>query len=116
MLLVTGILLKAYMEKSRIESLKEMLAVDPEDSFARYALGLEYMSNNELEQAKDIFEELRTLDPNYRAAYYQLGKVYELLGDESMARKVYEKGIYVAASQNDMHTKSELEQALNELM
>jgi tetratricopeptide (TPR) repeat protein len=104
------------MEKSRIESLKEMLAVDPQDSFARYALGLEYASQNEIEKAKDTFEELRTLDPNYSATYYQLGKTYELLGDEPAARKVYEKGIYVSASQNDMHTKSELEQALNELL
>lgn len=104
------------MEKSRIENLKEMLAVDPQDSFARYALGLEFMGSKEFEAAKDIFEELRTLDPNYAATYYQLGKVYEQLGDENSARKIYEKGIYVARSQNDMHTKSELEQALNELM
>jgi hypothetical protein len=52
----------------------------------------------------------------YQAVYYQLGKVYELLGEETEARKVYEKGIYVAASKGDMHTKSELEQALNELL
>lgn len=104
------------MEKSRIESLKAILAVDPEDSFSRYALGLEYMSANEHELARNTFEELRTLDPQYTATYYQLGKVYEQLGDDSMARKIYEKGIYVAASHNDMHTKSELEQALNELL
>jgi Tfp pilus assembly protein PilF len=104
------------MEKSRIENLKEMLAVDPQDSFARYALGLEYMAGKDNESARDLFEELKTLDPNYVATYYQLGKVYELLGDESMARKTYEKGIYVARSQNDMHTKSELEQAMNDLM
>jgi Tfp pilus assembly protein PilF len=104
------------MEKSRIDSLKQMLAVDPEDTFARYALGLEYFSQNELEKAKDTFEEIRILDPNYSATYYQLGKVYQMLGDEPAAKKVYEKGIYVAASHNDMHTKSELEQALNELL
>lgn len=104
------------MEKSRIENLKEMLAVDPQDSFARYALGLEYMAGNDNESARDLFEELKTIDPNYVATYYQLGKVYELLGDESMARKTYEKGVYVARSQNDMHTKSELEQAMNDLM
>jgi tetratricopeptide (TPR) repeat protein len=93
-----------------------MLASDPQDTFARYALGLEYMSLNRLDEAKDMFEELRILDPNYSATYYQLGKVYQMLGDESSARKVYEKGIYVSASHNDMHTKSELEQALNELL
>jgi hypothetical protein len=29
-----------------------------------------------------MFEETMILDPNYVAAYYQLGKVNELLGDE----------------------------------
>jgi len=104
------------MENSRIDSLRQMLEADPQDSFARYALGLEYMSQNLLEEAKNTFEELRTLDPNYQATYYQLGKIYETLGDEQTAKKVYEKGIYVSASQSDFHTKSELEQALNELL
>lgn len=104
------------MEKSRIENLKQMLEVDPLDTFARYALGLEYMGMQEYESARGMFEEIRVLDPNYQAVYYQLGKVYELLGEETEARKVYEKGIYVAASKGDMHTKSELEQALNELL
>jgi tetratricopeptide (TPR) repeat protein len=104
------------MDSSRIENLKQMLSTDPQDSFARYALGLEFMSAGELESAKGMFEELRILDPNYSATYYQLGKVYELLGDENGARKIYEKGIYVAASQNDSHTKSELEEALDGLL
>lgn len=104
------------MDNTRVDNLKKMLETDPQDSFARYALGLEYMSASEFEASKDIFEELRAIDPNYGATYYQLGKVYEQLGDESAARKVYEKGIYVASSQNDMHTKSELEQALNDLI
>lgn len=104
------------MNSSRIDNLKEMLKTDPNDTFARYALGLEYLSLKDNENAKDIFEELKTLDPSYVATYYQLGKTYELLGDENEARKVYEKGIYVAASQSDNHTKEELEQALNELL
>lgn len=104
------------MENSRIENLKQMLAADPQDTFARYALGLEYMGMQEYEGAREMFEEIKVLDPNYLAVYYQLGKVYELLGEETEARKVYEKGIYVAASKGDMHTKSELEQALNDLL
>jgi Tfp pilus assembly protein PilF len=104
------------MEKSRIENLKQMLADDPQDTFARYALGLEYMGMQEYDSAREMFGEIIVLDPGYRAVYYQLGKVYELLGEETEARKVYQKGIYVAASQGDMHTKSELEQALNDLL
>ena len=104
------------MNNSRIENLKAILASDPQDTFARYALGLEYISVNDIEKAKNIFEEIYTLDPAYVATYYQLGKTYEQLGDEANARKIYEKGIFVARSQNDDHTKSELEQALNDLL
>ena len=104
------------MSNSRIENLREILASDPQDTFARYALGLEYLSINDIDSARQMFEETSVLDPNYVAAYYQLGKTYELLGDEGMARKVYEKGIYVASSQSDEHTKSELEQAISELL
>ncbi len=106
----------AKVSNNRIENLKQALAVDANDTFARYALGLEYISLKEFDSAKDIFEELRILDPNYVATYYQLGKTYEQLGDETQARKIYEKGIYVASSQSDSHTKEELEQALNELL
>ena len=104
------------MSNSRIENLREILASDLQDTFARYALGLEYLSINDIDSARQMFEETSVLDPNYVAAYYQLGKTYELLGDEGMARKVYEKGIYVASSQSDEHTKSELEQAISELL
>lgn len=93
-----------------------MLQDDPQDTFARYALGLEYVSLGENENARDIFEELRVLDPAYVATYYQLGKVYELLGDENEARKIYEKGVYVASSQSDEHTRQELQQAIDELL
>ncbi len=74
------------------------------------------MALKEPQSAMVTFEELRTIDPTYLATYYQLGKVYEILGSEAEAKKVYEKGIYIAASQSDMHTKSELELALNELL
>lgn len=103
------------MNNERINNLKLMLETDPQDTFARYALGLEYLSANEPEIAKNYFEEIYALDPNYLAIYYQLGKVYELLGENDKAKKIYEKGIYVAVSHADIHTKSELEQALNEL-
>lgn len=104
------------MNSDRINNLENILQTDPNDTFARYALGLEYMSLKDFCKAREMFEELKTLDPNYAATYYQLGKTYEQLGDENEARKIYEKGIFVSASQSDFHTKEELEQALNDLL
>lgn len=103
------------MEKSRLESLKEMLEKDPSDPFTRYALGLELVSTKMPDEAAGIFEELIISDPSYHAVYYQLGKVYEALGDADKARKIYEKGIYITTSQSEFHAKEELQSALNEL-
>ena len=104
------------MAGSRLEMLQQMVEKDPTDSFSKYAIGLEYASMNEPEKAKDIFEELRNSDPAYHATYYQLGKVYEKLGDEQSAKKIYEQGIFITTSQGELHAKSELEQAIDELL
>lgn len=103
------------MDRTRLDSLKELLQKHPDDSFTRYALGLEYESTGMLNDAAAAFEEVVALDPNYHPVYYQLGKVYESLGETDKARKVFERGIYVAASQSEFHAKEELETALNEL-
>jgi len=103
------------MDKSRLDSLKEMLEMHADDSFTRYALGLELAASGLPEDASAEFERVIAADPNYHPVYYQLGKVYETLGDVDKARKIYERGIYVAASQSEFHAKEELESALNEL-
>jgi Tfp pilus assembly protein PilF len=103
------------MVYSRLETLKSIVEKDPEDTFSRYALGLEYVSASMPELARITFEELISSQPDYLAAYYQLGKLYELIGENLLAAGTYETGINVAIKQNDGHTKEELEQALDEL-
>jgi Tfp pilus assembly protein PilF len=100
------------MAKSRLETLKEILKKDPGDSFSRYALGLEYVSVSMPELARRIFEELIMEQPEYLAAYYQLGKLYELLGENDLASQTYKSGMKIAELQNDGHTRQELEEAL----
>lgn len=104
------------METNRLETFLKIVENDPSDSFAKYALGLEYCSVKENEKAIEIFEGLKSDDPNYLAVYYQLGKVYEVQGDIESAKKIFEKGIYVATSQSEFHTREELQQALEDLI
>ena len=97
---------------SRIDTLKEFLSDDPKDSFSRYALAMEYAK---LERYADAIMEFRTVvenDPNYVAAYYQLGKTYEHQGQLDSARQTYVQGIEVARQAGDDHTKEELTAAL----
>lgn len=104
------------MDNSRIDTLKNVLRDNPMDSFAKYALGLEYASMKMYDESKEIYEELMVTDPNYSATYYQLGKVHEALGDDMAAKKIYEKGIFVTTSQSETHAREELQQALDELL
>jgi Tfp pilus assembly protein PilF len=103
------------MENNRLIQLRAILEKEPEDSFALYALGLEYASMEDFDKARETFENLIRVDDSYLGTYYQLGKVYERLGENSLAREIYEKGILLSASLNDNHTRGELEQALDEL-
>src|SRR5262245_1057798 len=97
---------------SRIEKLKTFLNADPSDSFSRYALALEYVKVDQIDDALQAFETVRDKDPNYVATYYQLGQLYQKIGRRHEAEKTFRTGITVAAKAGDSHTQSELEGAL----
>lgn len=99
-------------EERRISLLKSFLEKDPNDSFSRYALALDYIKLNRLDDAVKEFEHLLTHAPDYTATYYQLGKVYEKQGRESDAKKVYRKGITLTAQRGETHANKELREAL----
>lgn len=101
---------------SRINALKNFLNSDPNDSFSRYALALEYVKTGQHDDAVQEFETVRKNDPDYVATYYQLGKLYQHLTKLHEAEKTFRTGITVAAKINDEHTRSELEAALDELL
>jgi tetratricopeptide (TPR) repeat protein len=100
---------------NRIDVLSKLIEADPGDSFSRYALGLEYVSLNDYDEAQKEFNFILNNDPQYLPVYYQLGKVFEFTGDSDKALKIYQQGLYVASSQNDLHTKSELQDAIDSL-
>jgi Tfp pilus assembly protein PilF len=101
---------------SRINILKGFLESDPNDSFSRYALALEYIKANEHDEAVRQLETVKTNDADYVATYYQLGKLYQQLGKLHEAEKTFRTGITVATKVKDEHTRSELEAALDELL
>lgn len=101
---------------SRINALKSFINSDPNDSFSRYALALEYVKAGRHNDAVQEFETVRKNNPDYVATYYQLGKLYQQLGKLHDAEKTFRTGITVAAKINDDHTRSELEAALEELL
>jgi len=100
---------------NRIEALKGFLEENPADSFSRYGLALEYVKLGQHDDALREFETVKTNDPAYVPAYFQLGQLYQKLGRTHEAEKTFRTGITVAAKAGDEHTRSELEAALEAL-
>jgi predicted Zn-dependent protease len=97
---------------SRIEALREYLTEDPNDSFSRYALAMEYAKLGNLEDSILEFETVARNDADYVATYYQLAKAYERAGRGEDAEKTYREGITIATRVGDNHTREELTSAL----
>jgi tetratricopeptide (TPR) repeat protein len=97
--------------EQRVEQLKSFLEDDPGDPFTRFALAQEYRAMGRTDQALEMFEALVEDRPDYVGTYYHLGKLYEQLDRKDDALLTYETGIEVAEEQDDLHARSELQDA-----
>ena len=103
------------MADSRLEILIQLVERNPQDSFARYGLAMEYARQEQYEQAMEHFQKLWEVNPDYAAAYYQAGQVLVKAGQVEEARRIFQKGIEVTTRLGNFHAKSELEAALEQL-
>ncbi|MGC4036424.1 MAG: hypothetical protein QM764_10710 [Chitinophagaceae bacterium] len=99
----------------RIAKLKELLAINPKDSFAQHALALEYIKAGNDLLARDQFEALLEREPEYTGSYYHLGKLLERLNEIDLAIKFYEKGMLEAKRAGDEKAYGELRGVYEEL-
>jgi tetratricopeptide (TPR) repeat protein len=98
---------------NRLEVLKNMVAQNPNDSFSRYGLAMEYVNAGDLEGAIEEYRTLLAANPNYSAAYYHGGQTLEKLGRREDARALYRQGIEATTRIGDLHTRSEIQTALD---
>jgi tetratricopeptide (TPR) repeat protein len=99
----------------RIEQLQAFLKDDPSDDFSAYALALEYVKVDRSHEAISLLEKLLNRNAAYLPAYYQLGKMYESLGNLEIAAEKFRRGIEVAKKKKDQKTLNELQSALDML-
>jgi Tfp pilus assembly protein PilF len=104
----SGIL--TLLEPTRIEILQQLLEQNPQSTFARYGLAMEYIKSGELTRAMTEFDAVLAIDPSYAAAYFHGGQALEKLSRIDDARDYYRRGI---AAARDPHARSELEAALD---
>jgi tetratricopeptide (TPR) repeat protein len=103
------------MASTRLDTLKDMVAQNPNDSFLRYGLAMEYKNAGSLAEAMGAFQDLMAVNPDYSAAYFHGGQVLEKLGKLDEARHLYQQGIEVTTRKGDLHTRSEIQAALDML-
>ena len=103
------------MAANRLEILKSMVAQNPNDSFSRYGLAMEYRNTGDLEAAIAEFRALIAANPDYVAAYFHGGQTLERAARIDEARELYQGGIAASLRTGDGHARAELEAALSML-
>jgi tetratricopeptide (TPR) repeat protein len=94
--------------KSRKQQLEEMLELDPNDSFLRYGLAMEFAGSGQDEEAVRCLRELLSRDAGYVPAYLQAGRALIRLGEDDQAREILRAGITVASRAGDSHAAGEM--------
>ena len=103
------------MSVNRLAQLHKFLEDEPNDPFNIYGLALEYLKHD-VNKSKQLFDRLLSDHPDYIPTYYHAAKLYQDLNEKEKAIEIYEKGIKVSQSQNDLKTSRELQAAYQELL
>jgi predicted Zn-dependent protease len=99
----------------KIASLKEILALDPKNSFARYGIAIELVNRGEIEAALAEYSTLLANDPDYTAGYFMSAQTLNAAGRNAEAIERLKAGIASAARSGNSHAISEMQAMLDEL-
>jgi tetratricopeptide (TPR) repeat protein len=99
----------------KIASLKEILALDAKNSFARYGIAMELAARGEIEAAMAEFDLLLTHDPEYTAGYFMAAQTLAEAGRTQEAIGRLKEGINCAARNGNSHALSEMQSMLGDL-
>jgi predicted Zn-dependent protease len=99
----------------KIAGLKEILALDPKNTFARYGIAVELASRGETEAAMAEFDHLLANDPDYTAGYFMAAQTLAKAGRNPEAIDRLKAGIGCAARAGNRHALSEMQGMLDEL-
>lgn len=97
------------MPNPRIEPLKKVLAMDPNDDVAWFGLGKAYMDDGNFEEAATALRQCVTVNPTYSAAYLALAQSLQKLTRLEECRTVIATGIDVSTKNGDAMVTKNLE-------
>jgi predicted Zn-dependent protease len=102
-------------DMDKIAGLREILALDAKNSFARYGVAMELASRGETTEALEEFDTLLQDDPDYTAGYFMAAQTLAKAGRSAEAAERLKAGIACAARCGNRHALSEMQAMLEEL-
>ncbi|MFZ0297712.1 MAG: hypothetical protein WAM13_05130 [Candidatus Sulfotelmatobacter sp.] len=99
----------------RIAALNEVLTQNPNDTFARYGLAMEYSKQGDLDRSLAEFAILLKASPDYTPGYFMAAQTLARADRITEAKTMLTDGIASARRTGNLHAQSEMEAMLTEL-
>ncbi|HLH09465.1 MAG TPA: tetratricopeptide repeat protein [Terriglobales bacterium] len=99
----------------RLQALKDILAQDPNNAFARYGLAMELSHRGETDNALAEFHTLIKSNPDYTPGYFMAAQTLSRAGRNEEAKQLLRDGIASAQRTGNGHAESEMQGMLDEL-
>ena len=99
----------------KIASFQEILRLDPNNTFARYGLAMELVSQNSAEEGLEEFDSILLRDADYVPAYQMSAQTLANLGRTQQALDRLHTGIAAANRTGNQHALAEMEALRNDL-
>ncbi len=100
------------MSDSRIETLKTLVAKNPNNPLGRYGLANEYLKLEMYEEAVSEIEAYLKLKDDQGAVYRMLGEAFLKLGKKEEAKEAYKRGVEAAERHGHPGMAAEFEETL----
>ncbi len=101
--------------ENRLEQLRRLAQRNPNNPLGQYTLGVELDRAGDWEGAAEALRRAVALNPDYTAAYRDLGRVLAKAGRPAEARSTYEAGLQSAERTGELQTAREIQVFLRRL-
>ena len=99
----------------RIAALNDVLTQNPNDTFARYGLAMEYSKQGDFDRSLAEFSILLKSSPDYTPGYFMAAQTLARADRIADAKAMLTDGIASARRTGNLHAQSEMEAMLTEL-
>ena len=91
------------------ENLERLLQAGKDGALLRFSLGSQYLKLQQPEAAIEHLQRAVAFDPDYSAAWKQLGRAYTDSGRPAQALETYRQGIEAAQRKGDKQAEREMQ-------